>query len=862
MMKKILFLTLISCAIVSRASLPKTAFASESEFIIAQNSSPVVETLLVSEAQRLYEMGQYDEAILTLQRTLEQEQTENDVMGAAIALRNLALIYGKMGQVSPAQQVLTESRSLTQQQAQTAEQQHLLAQIFEVEGQLHLSRGQPKKAAESWQQAGEIYQQENDTMGMARAKIGQAQALQAMGMHKQASERLEALNEQLAAQPDTLLKSQALQLLGDVQRALGRIGEAQQALEKGLQISQTLQNPEQIASIQISLGNTARISKANETQDVSLQASLQTALTHYRQAVLTAPNLTLKLQAQLNELRVLAEQKDIATLKRRVPTLEQTITQLPANRAAIYAQLNFTQTLMQLEESVLPPAKMAQQLAQALDQAKMIGDERAKARIWVSLGRLYEQHQRYGEAQTATEKGILVAQTLNAPEIAYQGQWQLGRILRQQEERESAIAAYGKAVTTLQSLRSDLVAINPDLQFSFRESVEPVYRQYVDLLLQPNATQSHLKAARKAIEALQLAELDNFFRDACSDVQEQQIDQIDPESAIFYTIILENRLETILALPGQPLRNYTTPLSKQDIEQALSQMRYHIATPQGRLQNRKRLEVSQTIYNWLITPIEPQLNANGATNLVFVLDGSLRNIPLPALHDGEQYLIEKYSLALAPSLNLINPKPLERETVAVLGGGITQAVQGFSALPNVRQEIEKIQQQVPAAILLNDSFVEQQFNTQVNTQPFPIVHLATHGQFSSQAEETFILTWDDQLNIDELNALLRADTQQLTPIELLILSACQTATGDDRAALGLAGMAVRAGARSTIASLWLAADEPTSNLMGDLYKNLSNPDTTKAKALQEAQLSILNGEDGRFRHPFYWSGFVLVGNWL
>ncbi|NEO27565.1 MAG: hypothetical protein F6K03_11900 [Kamptonema sp. SIO4C4] len=520
-----------------------------------------------------------------LQETLEQKQAENDTIGTAIALRNLALIYGKIGQPQQAKQALTESLALVESQSPTPEQQRLLAQIFEVEGQLNQATGQAETALESWKKANQFYQQVNDTLGMARAKIGQTQALKTMGMHQQANEHLDSLNQQLAEESDTLIKAQALQLLGDVKRAIGQTQDAQNALEKGLAIAQTLTHKEQVTSILISLGNTARFNVNNTTEDQEQEQAkanaFQTALNYYRQAANNAPSLELKVQAQLNELSVLAEQKDIATLQALLPTLQQQLTQLNANRTTLYAQLNFAKTLMQLEETVIPPTQLAQMLAKGVKQAQSIEDKNAEARLWVSLGQLYEKNQRYSEAKTATEKGVLLAQALNAPEIAYQGQWQLGRILRQQEQRKSAIAAYDKAVTTLQSLRNDLVAINPDFQFSFRESVEPVYRQYVDLLLQPEQpSPDNLKEARSAIEALQLAELDNFFQDACLNVQEQAIDQIDSESAIFYTIILRDRLEVIVALPGQPLRNYSTILPKAEIEETLSKMREYIADPQ------------------------------------------------------------------------------------------------------------------------------------------------------------------------------------------------------------------------------------------------------------------------------------------
>jgi len=147
----------------------------------------------------------------------------------------------------------------------------------------------------------------------------------------------------------------------------------------------------------------------------------------------------------------------------------------------------------------------------------------------------------------------------------------------------------------------------------------------------------------------------------------------------------------------------------------------------------------------------------------------------------------------------------------------------------------------------------------VESQPFPIVHLATHGEFGSTAEDTFILTWDDRFTANEFSQLLQSRSGG-QPIELLILSACRTATGDDRAALGLAGIAVRSGARSTLASLWYISDEATSVLMSKLYAVLGEQNTTKAEAVRQAQLELLRNP--QYANPYYWAPFVLVGNWL
>jgi CHAT domain-containing protein len=234
---------------------------------------------------------------------------------------------------------------------------------------------------------------------------------------------------------------------------------------------------------------------------------------------------------------------------------------------------------------------------------------------------------------------------------------------------------------------------------------------------------------------------------------------------------------------------------------------------------------------------------------------------MAVLHNGKEYLIEKYGISVTPGLELLEPQPLERARIEVLKAGLSEARQGFAALPYVANEIAQIQAQVPGKVLLNQQFTKTTLQNAIDKVSFPVVHLATHGQFSSKAEDTFILAWDGRINVRELNNLLQTRDLRRTPIELLVLSACETAEGDNRAALGIAGVALRAGARSTLATLWVVDDEGTAALMSRFYQELTNAKVTKAEALRRAQLSILQNPKYR-QQPYYWAPYILVGNWL
>ena len=386
--------------------------------------------------------------------------------------------------------------------------------------------------------------------------------------------------------------------------------------------------------------------------------------------------------------------------------------------------------------------------------------------------------------------------------------------------------------------------------------------------------QKNLETARDVIEGLQLVELDNFFRQACLNANSEQIDQVDANAAVIYPIILEKQLAIIASLPKQganyqkenqkenqrDFRYYKTAISKEDIESRVSSLR-------NLLRQDNTLEIAfpqlQEMYNLIVRPEAEDLKASGVKTLVFVLDGVLRNIPMAALHDGNKYLIEDYSIALTPGLQLLAPQSLQEQPLVAFVGGLSESRAGFLALPHVKKEVQKVESTVPSKVLINKDFTNPAFQNKVSDVPFPIVHLATHGKFGSTAEETFIVTWDGKVNVNELSASLKtAELSQDNSLELLVLSACETAAGDDRSALGLAGVAVRSGARSTVATLWQVNDESSAALMSAFYQQLVTAKETgisKAEALRRAQIKML--KKSKYTSPYYWGAYVLLGNW-
>jgi CHAT domain-containing protein len=815
------------------------------------------------------------EAVQLLKKTLDEFQDNKDKLNEAITLSNLSLAYQQLGQWQQANEAIAQSIKILQtlkNPEHLQEQPQILAQALDVQGGLELAQGRTEAALNTWQAGAKIYQRLDDISALARNRINQAQAMQTLGNYLQANKILTSVQEILKKQPDSAVKVTGLNSLGNVLQSLGYLNNSQQILEESSDVASRMGDAIAQSNALISLGNTARAQSSaqlNLGNSKSAKDYTKKATQYYQQAVkIASATSTVHLQAQLNLLRLLVEQKEFSTATALLPQIQSQIDKLPPSRTAVNYRINFAQSLSKMMHNPVQPKDIAKILAQAVQVAQTLKDERIESYALGTLGELYEQIGQLSDAKSLTQQALVKAESIDAQDIAYQWHWQIGRIFQKQSDIPAATAAYSRAYNALKSLRNDLVAINPDIQFSFRESIEPVYRQYVDLLLQSEVSNNkpdNLIQARQVIESLQLAELDNFFRSPCLQprVGIDELVEKEKSTAVIYSIILDNRVEIITRFSERDtIYHNSTKVSKDILEKTIEQLQKDLPIVSRELDVKQN---SQQLYDWLIKPIESNLANKGIKSLVFVLDGSLRNIPMAILYDKQQqkYLVEKYAISLAPSLQLVAPKPLQKVRLNALVAGVEQersiGGKSFPELSNVTRELKQVRSEVKTSEqLLNQKFTKTNLQKQIQSTPFSVVHLATHGQFSSDPEQTYILTWDDLLNVKQLDSLLRARNESRPEtIELLVLSACKTAIGDKRAALGLAGVAVRAGARSTIATLWTVDDESTSDFMGELYRQL-NAGISKAEALQRAQLTILEKEN----RPYFWAPYVLIGNWL
>jgi CHAT domain-containing protein len=430
---------------------------------------------------------------------------------------------------------------------------------------------------------------------------------------------------------------------------------------------------------------------------------------------------------------------------------------------------------------------------------------------------------------------------------------------------DEAISAYRNSIYTLHSIRQEMSLCYGSPQISFRNSVEPIYFGFVDLLLQRAASEGkngqdkpYLVEARETIEMLKISEIRDYFQDQCVDAARSRttaLDTVSKTAVVIYPIILPDRMELLVSLPSG-LKRFSVKVSAETLTQEIRSFRWR----SEKRTTREYLPHAQKLYDWLIRPLESDLKSLAIDTLVFVPDGLLRMIPMSALHDGKQFLIHKYSIAITPGLNLTDPRPIKRENVKVLTAGLTDSVQGFPPLPDVSVELKIIQNLYGGNLLLNRNFLAANLEKELKNQQFNIVHVASHGQFESDAKKSFVLTFDQKLTMDQLDQYVGLFKFREDPLELLTLSACETAVGDDRAALGLAGVAIKAGARSALGTLWYINDQASSDLVAEFYRQLQDPSISRAIALQRAQLKMLDNR--RYQHPGYWAPFLLINNWL
>jgi CHAT domain-containing protein/Flp pilus assembly protein TadD len=594
---------------------------------------------------------------------------------------------------------------------------------------------------------------------------------------------------------------------------------------------------------------------------LNYQANILTVQGYYTEAIkIYQQALTLTNNSPVLYATILA---NILQIQQYTPNIK---TEITFNKV-----LSYMQTLPNSNEKIFGLLKLAyiaietstEQAYKILQTVKKLAPDNAYMKGY--LGKLYEKNNKYQQAEYLTRQAIFLSDS--APDMLYLWQWQLGRLRNKQNDLVGAIKAYQQAVNHLQSIRQAILRGYRNPPQLLYENTDAVYFDLADLWLQyarkiPNQRQAALLKARQILELLKTVELENHFKDDCITTLKTKTITINNNTAVLYPMIFRDRVELLLSFSNKKIQQFTitTPQATQrHLRQLINNFQEQLRNPNS---NYRRLLINaQTLYNILIKKTITELQKHHITTLIIVPDMLLRTIPFAALHDGNNFLISKYALAITPGLTLTDTlKKLKSKNINMLMAGLSHSVQGFSPLPNALNTIKAIEKQqicpnTPYTSLTNQIFTTKNINNQLKKN-YKIVYFATHGKFEPNSNLSFLLTYDQKLKLNELEQLIRLNNDQ--PIELLILSACETAIGDTQAALGLAGVAIKAGARSAIASLWQVSETSTSKLMTAFYRQIcNNAYISKALSFAKAQRTLMT----QYKHPYYWAGFLLIGNW-
>ena len=850
---------------------------------------PQAATITIDRGIELYHAGDWRGAIELWETAASQSPTESVEL-----FKYLARAYQQIGQVDGA--LAYFDRAIDRYRA-TGESMEL-GRILTEQAQAYSSLGQHQRAIAML--CGSV---ESD---------GNCQADSAVGIAR--------------ASRDEWGMAAAIGSLGNAYRLQGMYPKALESLEMSLTVARRIEAPSYILAALNSLGNVyaslakrdyryaqfasqAKDELAFQTFEDNARGYDRAAVQYFEEAIdlsVAQNNPSAQVRSQLNStisrLRTATPQTAIE-VRQILDRTQTALNNLPDSREKAYAVIKLASFLQLVSENStsfetrsisaptsqcldgsVPPEVIAL-LETAISIARHIEDRQAESFALGRLGRVYECQGKVDLALGLTHQAQLYALT---PDSLYLWEWQAGRLLQKRGQPVEAIAAYERSIASLKGIRGDMARSSREFQLDFRDTVEPVYRQLTALRLSratsttPEAErQANLEAAVNTLDELRLAELQDYLGDECEILERTPGTlPLDERTALVSSMIFADRIAIVLTRPdgegGFRWQLHWIPVPRQEAIDIINDFRLKLEKRSDRTHGYR--ERAEQLYDWLIRPFEEDLETAGVTTLVFLHDGIFRSVPMAALYDGEQFAIERYAIGNAPTLALESFAPLDTENLQILAFGLTEASAiepqiFFPPLSNVQSEIERLEQTVPGSKgLLDREFTPERLQQELDEQAYPVLHLATHAQFGFDSRKTFLVTgevtlengqaYNEPLTLNRLYRLIESTQNRDRPLELLTLTACETAAGSDRDALGIAGVALQAGARSALATLWQVDDRATAETIVRFYQHLQ-AGHSKAEALQATQKDWLaEHRGGRYSHPGYWAPFISIGNWL
>ncbi|MEM7758261.1 MAG: CHAT domain-containing protein, partial [Cyanobacteria bacterium P01_A01_bin.40] len=749
--------------------------------IIAKNVFPVQAVklnALFESADKAYISGNYQEAISIWSEMIERQKLDQNQL--AIVSSNLASVYWHTGRAGKAVRSWQRAIEIYRATKNARYRDKLAATLIDT-ARAYNDLGQPRFSIPLVTEALSIVEDKEliKVKGMAYLTLGNAYTIQenyslAIDAYQHSLKSIEQIDGELPIVVwNNLSKAYQQQALKIKEKAIAA------ETEEDISASKLWQ---QVKSDRALAWQAAR--KATEIQENSKSTSRVEALLQRAKLAQNDPQKSSDAVHSLLEAEVV-------------------LSALPDSHQKVYALIELAELTEDYDSRTKSVLDMAVEIAQKSD------NQRVASFAFGAMGKYYESQQQYDKALSWTKQAQFTAQQAQAKDSLYQWDWQAARIYNAVGETEVAIEAYERAIASLQSIRTNTTQSQGNPLFAFQSDIEPIYRGYIEVLLSNNPGDSDLMLALQTKDLLLLSELENFFKDDCFELETfTETDRFaylqKTNTAVVNTIILDNKIYAIWQLPNGKLRKYAINISQKQLNDLITQWRFDLENKE----NDSYLALSQQLYKLLLPlEIEYYLKTSGIKNLVFVNDGILRNVPMAALHDGENFLVEDYAITNSLGLN-IRAKDSNPQIEKVTAFGLTIGINQFPPLPYVEQEINQLAEIVEEEQFLNDEFTKSNFKKQIESSKSPLIHVATHGRFSGNLENSFLQAYQSQINLPELESILsdRSLNFPNNPIELMVLSACDTAAGDPRATLGMSGVAVRAGVNNVLGSLWSVND--------------------------------------------------------
>lgn len=736
--------------------------------------------------------------------------------------------------------------------------------------QEYYEKGEFRIAAEYYQKNLKLCQSQKEIEACMTWVIRLANCYSEMGLHEEVIALLKNYLPELSKISSHANRAMVYHALADSYLYLGKLKEAASNLEIGAK-------------------------EANESKDVLIQAAVLNtigklfySLKHLNSAIEAFDHAVSLLQIHgienalyvgvlINRFRVKLDETTIHTpeIVSEIKKILDIIYRLPDTYEKATLSLTFGSICLDLLKKNRHPDGSQDILSITLkvfETAKQIGLKLDNFEILSAvngyLGSLYELKQRFEEAIQLTRQAIFYAQGSDSKPNLYRWYWQLGRLYSVLNDIPSAIFAYQTSIEILTPICQHMSQHFRATRNIFDEDIKPVYLGLIEILIREAASttnqeikKNNLLKARNTIERLNTAELQDFFRDECVAYRHDQAStsrNTDSEIVVIYPILLPDHPVMLMDFEDG-LHAIPLDVKTSDLTATVKQFRRRI---QEWDDTSNIYRDSNQIYQWLIRPIESELAVRNIHTIIIAPDGALRLIPFSALLNLNRFLVEQFAIATIPAWSLTQRDSLRVKSYTALTAGISdEKKEGkwtFSPLKKVPEELNYISELFQGQQLLNKNFSTDNLTQVYRTHPYTIIHLATHGVFGGSSDETFLLTYHEKLTMNVLEKLIDIGRYRKEPVELLTLNGCQTGIGDERSAFGLAGIAVKAGVKSALATLWPVDDNASFKLITEFYQQL-NQGVSKAKALQLAQQKMI--KTPQFWHPAFWAGYLLIGNW-